>query len=611
MKIAISTLFFYNPELCKEFVASILPSLKQHLVKNSADSIEFVITDNTPKAQSILADVQKSTSAFLSENGIAPEKLRFFCIQSPFNKGFGQAHNDAFDKFPSDAFVILNNDLFIKEDSWLAKLCAPLKDAQTALVGVKSSPRVLSADAEGTTSKDHKSDYAEGSILAVQSSLIKKHGLFAKDLPLAYFEDSDLSLRYRQMGYKIDFVEIEHEHRRGSSAALLGKDLLGSVRARNKSRFSKRWQRYFKKRSFDNKIFLDFVTGGWGDVVAAIPVVTGILRDHPTCTIDLQTNHKDLARLLAFPRVSVTTDKFRGMAEVRNASRKYDRAFSLNEVDYSSLVYLGNQIALDAGVAYDIELARSATLKQLPSSPSKVISDLFAIKKPICVIHAESLRKDWEGRSLRLNSLKPSVELLKARGFRVVLVGGPHATPDSKDLARLCSDDLCGKTTLEDIFSLVRNASLFVGMDSGPLHVAQLLNIPSFVIFGATLPFARLLNLSNSYGYVRANLDCIGCYHLMCNSPTNFCVRRDEACVKGLNELDVRQKLERFLDNPGSFSFNAFLAERRVLATRQTSLAVTSSGKQELSQARLRELTRALASKLYRVVADRFAVLRR
>lgn len=48
--------------------------------------------------------------------------------------------------------------------------------------------------------------------------------------------------------------------------------------------------------------------------------------------------------------------------------------------------------------------------------------------------------------------------------------------------------DLAGKTTLTEMVSILARSDLFIGNDSGPLHLALALGVPSVGIFGYTLP---------------------------------------------------------------------------------------------------------------------------
>jgi ADP-heptose:LPS heptosyltransferase/GT2 family glycosyltransferase len=604
MRITVSTLLFYKPELCRDFIQSILPGLIQYASQNNSE-IDFVISDNTPADQSILSEIEPALKKAETKT------LKFKTYQNEFNLGFGASHNRVFAESNSDIFIVLNNDVFIPnkadEKSWIQKICEPfLKNDRCALVGVSNSPSVLNSEAEGRwmDAEHPEPDYAEGSILAVRTSVAKILGLFAPDLEIAYFEDSDLALRFRQSNYDFELIDLPHEHRRGSSSKLVDVDLLTSIRAKNKSRFLSRWKNYLERRTFTNQIFLDFTSGGWGDVVAALPVVTGLLRDHPTAIIELQTNHSGLKNIFSFPRVTVITENF-STAWQAIESKQYDRVFSLSEVNYTSNLNLGMEIAQKCGLEFDLELPRKHLLaKTLESSPE--IKQIFSRTSNICIVHVKSIRADWQGRSLTGEALVESLNYLKNLGYFLVLVGGDN------DLAirETCSLDLTGKTTLEDIFCLLKGAKLFFGMDSGPLHVAQLFKVPTFAVFGATLPSSRLTEMINSYGYIVPGLDCIACYQRHIPSSVNYCIRRDEACVKKIDAKDLRSKLELFLKNDFCIANpTASFFEQKVLMEKAL-LAVSSlpASFPDLSEARLRQLVVALAKKILHMLRERLGL---
>lgn len=69
------------------------------------------------------------------------------------------------------------------------------------------------------------------------------------------------------------------------------------------------------------------------------------------------------------------------------------------------------------------------------------------------------------------------------------------------------------KTTLRELISLVYHSKLFIGLDSGPSHIATSLGIPSLLFFGAVNPayrhFFKLFNGIIMQGKCEFN----GCYH--------------------------------------------------------------------------------------------------
>jgi ADP-heptose:LPS heptosyltransferase len=80
---------------------------------------------------------------------------------------------------------------------------------------------------------------------------------------------------------------------------------------------------------------------------------------------------------------------------------------------------------------------------------------------------------------------------------RIMITAGPSeadaADAIAADAARLAGAAAtaivrCGEPTLEELEVIVRRARLFIGGDSGPLHVAATTSVPVVALFGPTLP---------------------------------------------------------------------------------------------------------------------------
>tara|TARA_B100000315_G_C14573531_1_gene586835 strand:- start:1409 stop:2503 length:1095 start_codon:yes stop_codon:yes gene_type:complete len=99
-----------------------------------------------------------------------------------------------------------------------------------------------------------------------------------------------------------------------------------------------------------------------------------------------------------------------------------------------------------------------------------------------------------------------------------------------------------GQTNLVQLINLLKRASIFVGVDSGPLHIADSLNIPSIGLYGPTSPVSWGLIGNNSI-VLRENLECSPCYKddgyfLQCQFK--------HKCMKDLNaEVVLREILCR------------------------------------------------------------------
>jgi heptosyltransferase-2 len=113
----------------------------------------------------------------------------------------------------------------------------------------------------------------------------------------------------------------------------------------------------------------------------------------------------------------------------------------------------------------------------------------------------------------------------------VVLTGG-HG---EKELCDFIADgrdgvyNICGQTTLDQLFALLSRASVVIANDSGPPHVAASLGIPVVVLFGSTSP-AWTAPLGTSVNVVSAPVDCSPCFRKIC--PTKLeCFAGIEPCV--------------------------------------------------------------------------------
>lgn len=75
--------------------------------------------------------------------------------------------------------------------------------------------------------------------------------------------------------------------------------------------------------------------------------------------------------------------------------------------------------------------------------------------------------------------------LLDEWGLPVVLLGGKL---DSAEAAGYGQGNLVGKTTLLQMVEVIKRALLFIGPDSGPMHVAAAVGTPSIALFSKDVP---------------------------------------------------------------------------------------------------------------------------
>lgn len=138
---------------------------------------------------------------------------------------------------------------------------------------------------------------------------------------------------------------------------------------------------------------------------------------------------------------------------------------------------------------------------QLHLSPAEATVRLPA--KPYMVLHLETFSErnfrriygiDWDEIAGWIGSL----------GFRVIQIG---KKPDQVKHTEIV------QTGLREMISLIHGASFFIGLDSGPSHIAASLGVPSLIFFGAVNPSFRHFPEQFRGFFLQQFCEFAGCYH--------------------------------------------------------------------------------------------------
>jgi heptosyltransferase-2 len=126
--------------------------------------------------------------------------------------------------------------------------------------------------------------------------------------------------------------------------------------------------------------------------------------------------------------------------------------------------------------------------------------------------------------------------LARDYGFRVVIIGSETERPIAEHIQSSGFRETCppailnGKTTLECLIGVLSECSLMITNDSGPMHIAAALGVPTVAVFGATNDIA-----TGPWGprtrVVRHPVACSPC--MLRNCPI------DHRCMAGVTAMDV------------------------------------------------------------------------
>ncbi len=135
---------------------------------------------------------------------------------------------------------------------------------------------------------------------------------------------------------------------------------------------------------------------------------------------------------------------------------------------------------------------------------------------------------------------------LLARGYEVILVGGPDDTWASGAFAGLPVKDLIGRLSLVESIALFDACDLVISHDTGPFHLAALSSAAVLALFGPTNPGERLPNrprLRVLWG--GEDLACRPCY-----DGREFAACDDNLCMKRISPSQVLAVAEEMLAEP-------------------------------------------------------------
>ena len=129
-----------------------------------------------------------------------------------------------------------------------------------------------------------------------------------------------------------------------------------------------------------------------------------------------------------------------------------------------------------------------------------------------------------------------------ARGMQVAVQGSAAEAPFGSEVARLApgTADLCGKLDLPALGGFISGCSAFVANDSGPMHIARALGVPTVAFFGSTDP--RMFDF-RGHEMLFAGVPCAPCSFF----GRRRCPRGHFRCMLDLDEERAWGALEPLL----------------------------------------------------------------
>lgn len=280
-----------------------------------------------------------------------------------------------------------------------------------------------------------------------------------------------------------------------------------------------------------------------GDVLMATPIIRKLYNDrNKKCYIDFSINPEYESLVKNNPAIqTVITRPYENIN-----LHDYDLVLNLN------LVYEKNPrlhpIDAYANYVFGTELSDKKTelfTKELDKEKANKFKE--TINNEYIIFHLRNVY--GASRNLPLKFWHELLDnLLKKTGESVVFVGskqdncfyGHHRLIDARD-----------QFSLLELKEVIARAKVFVGTDSGPMHIAATTDVGIVSFFTSVKSqYRRPFRSKDNFVALESGIDCYGCQANFSPPVTAiYCLRNDYECVNRFDPLTAAEKIVTMLKN--------------------------------------------------------------
>ena len=296
--------------------------------------------------------------------------------------------------------------------------------------------------------------------------------------------------------------------------------------------------------------------GGIGDAVFLIPLLRAIKKKIPSTTVDILCEQRNHQIFLSQTDTHDNLYLYDGLKSFRAVIRnEYDLVMDTEQWHYLSALtayfltrHRGESIGFATRklrsklfgqrIAYEINTYEMDNFNRLfqplllDQNPINNINNCFQIKKDLLEWAAKTIPPTsvavFVGASIperRLTSSQ-SQELIRSilkKNFSVVLLGGRDVQDTGRRLEKEIGDsrlfNFVGKISLEQSAALIKTSKIFIGPDSGLMHLACAVGTPTIGIFGPG-NLKKWAPQGDRHTIITENVECSPCTQFGYTIPT-------------------------------------------------------------------------------------------
>jgi ADP-heptose:LPS heptosyltransferase len=365
------------------------------------------------------------------------------------------------------------------------------------------------------------------------------------------------------------------------------------------STFGHKFGKLFNKEFSKNKIerILFFQTGGIGDVLRIFPLIESLRSEFPNARIATLTEYpSDIFKLmddrsiinefLRFDFKSKTfLEKMTFIRELRKSNydivinpargsgmfecsiitflvgKKWRVGFMKDGIGslYTNKIDFRDNVSI---LEQNIDLLRAIGIRGNTKDPG------IKIEIPIeDLLFAQGLTEEVKNKNRIRVAVSPTVSnhpelvewplenyielsksLIENKNASIILLGSERDCEMSYYFEKKLGEktyfkNLVGKTDLLKVSALIKSSDLFIGNDSGLLHIANALNVPSVGIFGPTSPEQDVSFMNKNVVVIKHKVPCSPCY--VHQPDFNFKCEYKNKCLTNISVDDVIKAIDR------------------------------------------------------------------
>ena len=168
----------------------------------------------------------------------------------------------------------------------------------------------------------------------------------------------------------------------------------------------------------------------------------------------------------------------------------------------------------------------------------------FVTEKPILAVSVgtKMQAKDWgvDNWFELLSQLKSVLS-----GWQLVMIGAADEADLSDTVLKAWNGagiNLCGQLSPRVSAAVLKRAALFIGHDSGPMHLAGCVGIPCVAIFSARVLPRQWYPRGNFNKIIYHKTDCAGC-------RLEVCIEQRKKCILSISVAEVQQAVLEIVNN--------------------------------------------------------------